>query len=96
MNKLAEAIIWRDEVSRNRVIKRRYGNKSYLCFKGLITSHELAAICLAANSYYEAIDSNLRIYWQAGELRPAMYNKKNVRPWATMGNSDCPNGNYPK
>ena len=71
MHKLAQAILWREYIEVGEMIQSPGYNKTYMSFKESVSQMELDAICIAINTYYKAMGSNLRIVNSMGELRPA-------------------------
>ena len=78
MNKLVLAILWREDVASGEMIEGTGYKKDYMVFDEGVTQKELNAICKAANTYYECMDSKLRITDSMGELRPAFCVQRNL------------------
>jgi len=76
MNNLGLALQWREDRDSGEMIQRPGYDKDYLALShhqptGIISQQELDAITKAINLYYELMESDKRIYNQAGEILPA-------------------------
>ena len=70
MHKLALAIQWREDVASGEMIQTPDYNRGYLAFERGVSWLELEAICIAINTYYSAMSSNLRVMHGGRKLRP--------------------------
>lgn len=75
--RLQLALQWRDDVASGDMIERSPSGgpqycRSHLSVEGSVSQVELEAICQAANSFYRAMRSDLRIGDSMGELIPGL------------------------